>query len=31
MNNSIEQIGKLVDHGMNIMRINCSHGDHAHH
>jgi pyruvate kinase len=31
LNNSQEFLGKLVKAGMNVMRVNCSHGDHAHH
>ena len=31
LNNSQDFLGSLVKTGMNIMRVNCSHGDHAHH
>ena len=31
LNNSSEFITNLVENGMSIMRVNCSHGDHSHH
>lgn len=31
LNNSEDLIGELLENGMNVMRVNCSHGDHNHH